>query len=68
MKIILRSKKREKKIEGSSLIELVIEVAVLAILTAIAIPSFSYITIKVRQLTAASNVDVILKSATIFKI
>ena len=68
MKIILRSKKREKKIEGSSLIELVIEVAILAILTAIAIPSFSYITIKVRQLTAASNVDVILKSATIFKI
>ena len=68
MKIILSSKKREKKIEGFSLIELVVVVAVLAILTAIAIPSFTNIARKARQVAAASNVDAILKSASIFKI
>ncbi len=65
MNIPARSK---KKTDGFSLIELVIVVAVLAVLSAIAIPNFTNITRKARQVTAASNVDAILKSATIFKI
>ena len=57
-----------KEVEGFSLIELVVVVAVLAVLSAIAIPNFNNISRKARQVTAASNVDAILKSATIFKI
>ena len=59
---------KKKEVEGFSLIELVIVVAVLAVLSAIAIPNFNNISRKARQVTAASNVDAILKSATIFKI
>ena len=58
----------EKGEEGFSLIELVIVVAVLAILSAIAIPSFQSLTRKARQISAASHVDAILKSATIFRV
>ena len=60
--------KKKKEVEGFSLIELVVVVAVLAVLSAIAIPNFTNISRKARQVTAASNVDEILKSATIFKI
>ena len=57
--------KKNPKEDGFSLIELVIVVAVLAILSAIAIPSFRDIILKARQASAASYVDAVLKSATI---
>tara|TARA_A100001035_G_C27731864_1_gene477152 strand:+ start:471 stop:1094 length:624 start_codon:yes stop_codon:yes gene_type:complete len=60
---ILNSKKPKKN--GFSLIELVIVVAVLAILSAIAIPSFKSIILKSRQAAGASYVDAVLKSASI---
>ena len=60
---ILHSKNIKK--DGFSLIELVVVVAVLAILSAIAIPSFKSIILKSRQAAAASYVDAVLKSASI---
>ncbi|WP_074165150.1 type IV pilin protein [Prochlorococcus marinus] len=57
--------KREK---GFSLIELVVVVAVLGVLSAVAIPSFNAIILKARQAGAASHVDALLKSAVLYKI
>jgi len=54
--------------EGFSLLELVFVVAVLAILTAIAIPAFGDFTRSARQAAAITYVDAILKSSTIFRI
>ena len=68
MNNFLKNSKRRKRIKGFSLIEFVIVVAVLAVLSSIAIPFFGDITRKARQVAASSNVDAILKSATIFKI
>ena len=67
-KTIAKNLRKEKVKEGFSLIELVIVVAVLAVLSSIAIPYFSSLTRKARQISAASHVDAILKSATVFKI
>ena len=54
--------------EGFSLIELVVVVAVLGVLSAISIPTFNNIILKARQAGAASHVDALLKSASIYKI
>ncbi len=56
---------KNSKKDGVSLIELVIVVSVLAILSAIAIPSFKSMILKSRQVAAASYVDAVLKSASI---
>jgi len=56
------------KAHGFSLLELVIVVAVLAILVAIAIPSFGGFIRSARQAAALTYVDAILKSSTIFRI
>ena len=58
----------ESQNNGFSLIELVIVVAVLAILSAIAIPAFRGVILKSRQAAGASYVDAVLKSATIHMI
>jgi len=60
--------KEEEEEEGFSLIELVVVVAVLGVLSAIAIPTFNNIILKARQVGAASHVDALLKSASIYKI
>ena len=52
--------------EGFSLIELVVVVAVLAALSAIAIPNFKSFLLKSRQAAASTYVDFILKSSNIF--
>lgn len=52
---------------GFSLLELVVVVAVLAILAGIAIPSFQGVVRSARQAAATSYVDAILKSSTIFR-
>tara|TARA_Y100001968_G_scaffold131262_1_gene119816 strand:- start:871 stop:1113 length:243 start_codon:yes stop_codon:yes gene_type:complete len=57
-----------KEEEGFSLIELVVVVAVLGVLSAIAIPTFNNIILKARQAGAASHVDALLKSASIYRI
>ena len=57
-----------KEEEGFSLIELVVVVAVLGVLSAIAIPTFNNIILKARQAGAASHVDALLKSASIYNI
>ena len=57
-----------KEAKGFSLIELVVVVAVLGVLSAIAIPSFNNIILKARQAGAASHVDALLKSVSIYKI
>ena len=57
-----------KEEKGFSLIELVVVVAVLGVLSAIAIPSFNNIILKARQAGAASHVDALLKSVSIYKI
>ena len=58
----------DKKLNGFSLIELVIVVAVLAILSAIAIPSFSKIVRKGRQSAAMAFVNQILTSSAVFHV
>ena len=60
--------KEEEEEEGFSLLELVVVVAVLGVLSAIAIPTFNNIILKARQAGAASHVDALLKSASIYKI
>jgi len=57
-----------KEEEGFSLIELVVVVAVLGVLSAIAIPQFTNITLKARQVSVAAHVDALMKSATMHKI
>lgn len=56
------------KQQGFTLLELVIVVAVLAILAAIAIPAFGDVIRSARQSAAITYVDAILKSSTIFRI
>ena len=65
MPVEVVSKKSE---DGFSLIELVVVVAVLGVLSFIAIPSFNNIILKARQSGAASHVDALLKSASIYRI
>ena len=59
---------REENEHGFSLIELVVVVAVLSILAAISIPTFNNFILKARQAGAASHVDALLKSASIYLI
>ena len=51
---------------GFSLIELVVVIAVLAILSAVAIPSFTRVMRKARQSAALAFVDSVLKTAIVF--
>lgn len=53
--------------EGFSLIELVIVIAILSILSAIAIPSFVGVIIKARQSAAIAFVDAMMKGSMIFE-
>lgn len=53
--------------EGFSLVELVVVIAVLAILSAVAIPTFTGVIRKARQAGAMAFVDAVLKTAFIFE-
>ena len=50
------------------MIELVVVVPVLGVLSAIAIPSFNNFILKAKQAGAASNIDALSKSASIYSI
>ena len=52
--------------EGFTLVELVVVIAVLAILSAVAIPAFVGVMLKARQMAALTYVDATLKSGLIF--
>ena len=56
--------KKQTQKNGFSLIELVIVIAVLSILSVVAIPAFTGVILRARQVAAASYVDAVLKSAT----
>ena len=56
----------KKNGEGFSLIELVIVIAVIAILSSIELPSFNRVIRKARQSAALAFADNILKTAAIF--
>ncbi len=60
--------KSNKQEDGFSLIELVVVVAVLAILASISIPRFASLNIRARQAVAISQVEALLKAGMIFYI
>ena len=58
--------KIKKLKDGFTLVELVVVIAVLSILSAVAIPAFTGVILRARQAAAIAYVDATIKSGLIF--